>query len=271
MSATQIRFGYGSNMSVDNLRKKKNLDVGFSAPGIAHGWELGFFSAIAHVEPAFAMAQEAPNGQLHGLVFEIPSAQAEALDKQEKGYDVVVVPVHLYDGRVINAGLYSRQNGSDPEALPSLRYARLLAKGAREAGLAEDYATQLEQRFYVTPPQVRAITLAAIEAAAESPLLSMDEVAGSIPPRTSLMGMVVEVEPPFASWKNHDITRRNLIHFRGLSVDTMDVRYGQPDFFPLPRPQTNEETEYLWQNLDCLIHRGGKIVGRLREWNTNTL
>ena len=54
-----LRFGYGSNMGLRNLREKKNLNVLWSSPAVLHGWKLSFFPAIAGVEPAFAMIEPA--------------------------------------------------------------------------------------------------------------------------------------------------------------------------------------------------------------------
>merc|ERR1711916_342622 len=127
------------------MKRKKGLDVVNSAPGVLRDWKLGFFSAVAHVEPGFAMIERSPGDVVHGLAFEIPVEQAVGLDAQEVGYDVSQEDVELYDGRVIRCGVYERKGGkkADPEALPSLRYARLLKQGALESGLDPAYAEVL--------------------------------------------------------------------------------------------------------------------------------
>jgi hypothetical protein len=58
------------------------------------------------------------------------------------------------------------------------------------------------------------------------------------------------------------------VHFNGRSVDSSDLRHGQPGFLPLPRMAdcSVEEVEFLRQNLDHLLHRGGRIVARLQEF-----
>ena len=260
------RFGFGSNMSVANMAQKKNLTVLNHAPGMLRGWRLAYFAAIACVEPGFAMVEEAgEEDEVHGLCFEIPVDQARRLDEQESGYDVVEADVQLYSGEVKQAGFYKTKTAkSDPNILPSKRYALLLARGAKEAGLKDWYVAKLGQAFYVTPPEVRA---AALEAFAGNDTTMTAEQVAADKNLVSVLGYVVRLEnPPFGSWGGHVIDRRNLVHFRGFSVDTSDIRWGEEGFLPIPRAETEDELEYVWQNLDALIHRGGVVVAKLSEY-----
>ena len=132
----------------------------------------------------------------------------------------------------------------------------------------------------MTPSEVRAKTealVAAFEASEKCAVLwtaaelsKHDGTTEEKPSHTESMGYVIKCpRPPFGSWKGHSITRRNLLHFRGQSVDTEDIRPGQPGFTPLPKLSecTGEEIEWLKQNLDCLLAReGAVIVGRLKEF-----
>ena len=85
------------------------------------------------------------------------------------------------------------------------------------------------------------------------------------------MGYVVKVNPElwyFTSWKGHCITRRNLLQFNGKSLDKNDIRFDQPGYRPLPKLAdcSDEEREFLMQHLDSLLHQGGTIVARLRDF-----
>ena len=164
--------------------------------------------------------------------------------------------------------------------LPSRRYLGLLRAGAVEAGLDPAYVRRLEQlEHYVTPARVREQTRAWIaefeaDPARSHALWSAAELAehdGSDPERpahTAVLGYVVKVHAMFPSWRGHTVTRRNLVHFNGHSVDAGDIRHDQPGFLPLPDLSrcSADELEFLAQNLDHLVHQGGTIVARLREF-----
>jgi cation transport regulator ChaC len=131
------RFGYGSNLSLANLVEKKNLRPVDFVTGRIRGWRLSFdLAAIPHVEPAFATVRPAQGEEVHGVAFRISAAEAAGLDRQEGGYTVEPVGVETYEGRVIgDVGLYVPRRAGTPGLLPSLRYLRLLRRGARDAGL----------------------------------------------------------------------------------------------------------------------------------------
>ena len=178
-----------------------------------------------------------------------------------------------------NGGPGGRAAGGT-KARPSRRYLGLLQRGAREAGLDADYVERLDRHpHHVTPAAVRAQTQRWIAEFEQDParrgvrwtaeeLARFDGSAPDRPAHTSAMGYVVAYEAWFTSWRGHTITRRNLLHVRGESVDAMDIRAGEPGFLPLPDLSacSPEEQEFLWQNLEHLLHGGGRIVGRLQEF-----
>ena len=90
------------------------------------------------------------------------------------------------------------------------------------------------------------------------------------PAHTSALEYVIKINNVwvFPSWKGHTITRRNLLQFRNQSLDTNDIRYGQEGCRPLPKLNecTEEEREFLLQNLESVLHRGGEIVARLKDF-----
>ena len=51
-----------------------------------------------YVEPAWAAIRQSPHAELHGSAFLIPNDEADGLDRQEAGYNVVNVTFTSYDG-----------------------------------------------------------------------------------------------------------------------------------------------------------------------------
>lgn len=283
------RFGYGSNVGLNNL-EKKSLNPTRCVGGTIAGWELYFKKWMSpYVEPACGGIRTHPDGdagEVHGTAFLIPEEEAVALDQQERGYNVQPSRFVSYDGEVIEGvGLYVGKSGPQggEEALPSLRYLRLVQNGVREAGLSEEWIRHLDCiSHYVTPPEVRSQTEVWIaefntDPARQHELWTSEKLSkhdGSdpdVPVHVSVMGYIVKLSPelkPFASWKGHCITRRNLLQFNGKNLDKNDIRFDQPGFRPLPKLAScsDEEREYLFQNLDSLVHKGGMIVARLKDF-----
>jgi hypothetical protein len=283
MNETVWRFGYGSNLGRDTLEKKKNLTLYDYRPGCILGYRLAFEQpGPPFVDPSFASCREAPEQTLYGVAFRITKEQAAGLDQQEAGYDVKGCKfVDIQGEEILNVGLYVPQRSVD-RALPqpSLRYLRLMRSGARQAGLSADYIKVLDDTpHYQTSPEIRAVTLRAIDDFLKDPQRASKRMTSAElaehnghdshkPSHTSLLGFVVRVDAMFKSWRGHSVTRRNLLHFRGQSVDVLDIPVTDPTFRPLPRidDASAEEREFWLQNFDHLIHTGGVIVARLQEF-----
>lgn len=293
------RFGYGSNIGLETLKQKKNLNPVQYHTGTIEGWELYFMKGFKYVEPGWAAVRPSTSKILHGSAFLITDEEAEGLDRQEGGYDVLPCTFVPYEGDAIeNVGLYvpkQRAVGSEEkvveEGIPSLRYLRLLQNGAKAGQLSPEWIERLDSwEYYITPPEVRAQTnkwIAEFHSDSErkdnvwtaeelakydgSTPVSAAEEDSFLPPHVSSMEYIVKLSPKqwvFSSWKGHNITRRNLLQFNGKSLDTNDIRYDQDGFRPLPKLSecSDEEKEYLMQNLDSLLHNGGKIVARLKPF-----
>jgi len=283
------RFGYGSNIGLETLRTKKNLAPSRYLVGTIDGWELRFESGnfcLPFVETAWACVRRSnPDCKVHGSAFLLRQEQADALDAQERGYQVVPSRFVAYSGEVVDdVGLYVPPSSfSRKEGTPSLRYLRLVQKGAREAGLAPEWIRRLDGvQFYTTPPEIRRQTEGWISEFHADParrdrritaeaLAKMDGRHNNGAACTSILGYVVEIPSDclvIPCWKGHTITRRMLLHWNGKSLDRNDIRVGQPGFRPLPKLEecTKEEKEFLLQNLDSLLHRGGTIVARLQDF-----
>jgi len=297
------RFGYGSNIGLKTLKQKKNLNVSRYLVGTIKGWELYFMPGFQYVEPGWAAIR--PHGgdgggdggdgqsggrgeELHGSAFLIPNDEADGLDRQEGGYNVLPVTFTSYDGEVVEqVGLYIPKKEyipGSPEGEPSLRYLKLLKDGAKEGNLAQHWIEHLKSfPHYVTPSEVRFQTQAWIfefhnDDDRKDQLWTVEKLAkhdGSnpelFPPHTSIMGYVIQINPKiwvFSSWKGHNITRRNLLQFNGKSLDTGDIRHDEPGYRPLPKLSncSEGEREYLMQSLESQLHRGSVIVAQLDEF-----
>ena len=93
--ALSLVFRYGSNMSSEHLRNKKNLDPLASHRTVLRGYRLSFPEGfgIDFVEPAFATLVRDPDGEVHGVCTLFSADDAQKLDKmervgQERGYVV---------------------------------------------------------------------------------------------------------------------------------------------------------------------------------------
>jgi hypothetical protein len=306
-STTHVwRFGYGSNIGLTTLRLKKNLNPIKYLAGTIDGYELHFIKGIPYVEPGWAGVREGSGSdasklQLHGSAFCISLEEAEGLDRQEGGYDVKLCHFVSYDGQEVkDVGLYVPKNKQKSTAvtgasrtedeinLPSLRYLRLLQNGAKEAPLSLEWQTHLNTLpYYITPPNIRSQTLSAIQDFqsdsqrynnlwTSEQLSKYNGSSSSYPIHTSIMEYVISVPSTtwmFSPWKGHNVTRRNILQFRGLSLDTNDIRYDENGYRPLPNLKdcSDEEREYVMQNLDSILQRGGRIVGRLQEFMEDQL
>lgn len=280
------RFGYGSNIGLKVLKQKKNLNPKEYYTGTIANYELYFTPGIPFVEPGWGATRYKEGSMLHGSAFCISQEEAQKLDAQEAGYNVLPCYFTSYCGKVIdNVGLYVPKKefkSGDKEGMPSLRYLRLLQKGAREGNLEAHWIERLDkQPYYKTPLEVRSQTLKWIKEFESNPersgvywtaeeLARHDGKDEKYPAHTSALEYVIKINDAwcFPSWKGHTITRRNLLQFRGQSLDTNDIRYGQEGFRPLPKlnESTEEEREFLLQNLESVLHRGGEIVARLKEF-----
>eukprot|EP00040_Diaphanoeca_grandis_P028691 m.166564 g.166564 ORF g.166564 m.166564 type:complete len:345 (-) comp31431_c0_seq1:94-1128(-) len=310
------RFGYGSNIALSTLRTQKNLDVRRHLVGIiqsttvgsrSYGWDLYFSGFGGHVEPAYArirpvlLPEQTLNrseraSELHGSAFLIPKHEAERLDSQERGYNVLPSRFVSYDGEVVDVGVYAPKryfNESGELTIPdpkdtqnhqaaSLRYMRLIQQGAREAGLSDSWIAKLDAfPHYITPMDVRRQTLCCIEEFHSDPkrkdvrwtMQHLSKHDGSNgkehPVHVAVMQYIIKVEAKGrlnTSWKGHCITRNRLLYFRGENAS--DVRWNAEGFRPLPRQDecTAEEMEYLLQSLETLLHgNDGVIVALLKE------
>ena len=259
------RFGYGSNIGLSTLQTKKNLHPKRFLVGSIKGWSLYFQPGIPFVEPGFAAIHPVGDegntddqvDELHGSAFLISRSEAVGLDEQERSYHVLPSKFVAYDGEVIDGvGLYVPkkyvgEHGAvqkdfpleTKHGAPSLRYLNLLRNGAREAGLCDKWIKKLDSfNRYETPEDIRSQTMEWIaefhsDTERNNSIWTMEELSkydgsdpDNYPAHICVMEYIVKVGADtrtFPSWRGHCVTRRNLIHFSGLSVDTNDIRWNE--------------------------------------------
>eukprot|EP01080_Neovahlkampfia_damariscottae_P006821 gene6821-10986_t len=271
------KFGYGSNMSVENMKKKKNLEIFEHTAGILKGFKLIFKDGIAFSEPGFAaVVKGTDQDEVHGTLALISKETAEGLDIQEMGYLIQKVTVETYDNRKIEAEVYGEYPDKEIKTSPpSLRYLRLLIKGAEESNLQKEYIDKLKKVEYYEPSgevlKNRSVKIPKSKEEREKLKVFTNEELSKFngkdgnPKYTCCLGFVVDLENVwiFPSWHGRDVSNRNLLHFRGFSLDTMD---DGGKTFPKLSTLNEEEIEYLTQNLDRFIQGDNKIIGYLKEF-----
>lgn len=145
MSPQELVFAYGSNMCSERLKKYGVAPEGQGEPAYLAGYRLRFNkrsvdgSGKANVEPDACAT-------LWGVVYEIPTAQLQTLDRGEgSGYIRERKTVRTSDGHAIDVWVYVACAQAVEEPLrPYDWYKHLLVKGAKEHGLPRPYLQFLE-------------------------------------------------------------------------------------------------------------------------------
>lgn len=272
------KFGFGSNMSVAFITKKKGIPVQKHFQGIAHGWKLAFpKKGMDCVEPAFATIYPDPDSVVHGVVCGFLPEDAANMDKQEGGgsfYQKADLEITTYSGETIQANAYTAkaEDVNKETASASKRYMNILINGAIESELDASWVQMLKSLPCYTPDEATlARRKAALPPLASLPAMTIAELKqhdGSDPNkpvRMSSCGYIIEGSHPyFAIFKGRDVTSRNLNHFRGINLDKSDDKGMSP--FPILKQLPKEECDYLHTWLDHLLLQG-KVVAKLSEFH----
>ena len=271
------KFGYGSNMSQQNLRQKKQLNPLGSRRTVVRGFSLSFPAGrgIDFVEPAFATLKRDPEGEVHGVSCLLCRTDADSLDRQEGAYGIEVCRARVYDddaSESLDVEVYvpGRPLPRDhPEGCCSQRYKDLLVRGAVENDLDAAWIAKLRALPVYTPSQSTLSMRAALPAPSELPQMSIEQLrAHNGSGRDCLVsacGFIFKHTPIFSSYRGRDVTFRNLLHLRGINIDANDDGGQSP--FPNLAQLTSAELEYCLQNRDRLMHKSeGGPVAVLREF-----
>lgn len=281
--APRWKFGYGSNMNPEFLKRKKSVTALQCEPCVLKDWALifPFGFGMACVEPSFAAIGRDPGSEVHGTVCLLSEEDCQSLDKQEGGgsaYDVVTCPVQCYNGQTLQAECYVKKNQSPvseiKQGAPSRRYLNIIINGARKANLDPKYIAALEAREYYIPSQDtlqrRADMCDGVDPSS-LPQISLAELKQrngddeKVAAWTGSLGYVIQSSKPWKSFKGRDITFRNILHYRGVSLDQHDDGGVSP--FPIIEQLKAEELEYAKQWRDWLLtDKDAVVVGALKEF-----
>lgn len=124
---TNLYFAYGSNLHVDQMRRRCP-DSRLVGPAHLPRHELTFFGRSAAWEwGGVANVEERERGRVPGAVYEVTERDLARLDQHENMYERLQVSVH---GRGTNhtAWVYRASRGRAP-SIPSSRYLATMAHG----------------------------------------------------------------------------------------------------------------------------------------------
>lgn len=277
------KFGYGSNMSLTNLRDKKNLKPKEGKRTVLPGFQLNFLegSGIDFVEPSFASIGRNPKGkvQVHGVSALLSRADAESLDRQEgvdattgsgQYYTLELCEVTTYEGDTIKVEVYGSSSAPREQAPCSDRYRDLLVRGAVENDLDPMWITKLKTLPIYKPSADTLRARASLPPPSALPTMTIAELAlhngksADHPDMTSSCGYIFKIRAMFSSFRGRDVTFRNAIHRRGLSTDTHDDGGKSP--FPRLSQMVPEEREYALRYRDYFFAKAGAPVAVLKEF-----
>lgn len=278
-------FGFGSNMNVALVESKKGYKVHDHIAGVLPGWKVAFnLKGPDRVEEAWANAMPCPTDPtsvIHGVAIKLSLEDAANLDSQERGYQKANVVVNAYDGRTIEAYVYTKETDA-PERRPSKRYLNVLLDGARDAGLDKDYITRLAKSVTYIPSDETLALRRALPAPESLPPMTVAELAafptskesGATHVYTACYGYVVKIRIDqvfFGSHIGRDITGRASRQWRGLPLNENDDMGTPPFRTPHAMGEnSDDEREFVWNWFDHYLGKIGVegVCGFLTEYRT---
>ena len=197
------------------------------------------------------------------------------LDRTESGYNKTSTTFLAYDGRKLEGFVYvNKPSAAVTEPLaPSSRYLGVLVKGARKAGLREDYIKRLESTPTYQPSEETLKIRQSLPSPENLPKITVEELAkhngkdeANYPTRVSVLGYVIEASPWFGSHRGRDITTRFMMHYHAIPMDDNDDAGCPP--YPIVADRDPDEVEYVSRWMDHYLQKtNGKVVGFLKEFD----
>ena len=272
------KFGYGSNMGPEFLRKKKRVNPIRVERGILRGLSLSFpkGKGIDFVEPSFATLKLNPEESVHGVCTLLSVEDAISLNKQEgvgSAYNLEIHKVLLYDGSIeLDVEVYAPTKPIPvdfPEGECSVRYRDILVRGASEMSLDSLWVEKLKQLPVYIPSALTLSRRTQLPLLSTLPVMTVAELAlhngssADFPHYISSCGYVFKVKDgmPF---HGRDITIRNVLHSRGINIDSNDNGGVSP--FPRLSQLEPTELEYALQYRDRYIAKAGQPLAILKEF-----
>lgn len=135
-------FAYGSNMLSERMQARIPAAT---VVGVARlpGWQL-VWDKISQDGSGKANLRQAAGQEVWGVVYRIPAADIERLDRIEGGYQRIPVDVEI-DGKDKRTVFTYCSDQRNSHLLPFNWYKALVIKGAEEHSLPADYINQLKQ------------------------------------------------------------------------------------------------------------------------------
>lgn len=139
-------FAYGSNLVVERMRER-GAPFRAARPALLRGHRLVFDkrgfdgSGRANVAPA-------PDGWVHGVLYELEDGGLDALKGFESGYDLIDVEVELQgseEAARVPAKAFVARPDRRTNAPPTRSYVAIILQGLEEHGLPEEARLQVEQ------------------------------------------------------------------------------------------------------------------------------
>lgn len=282
------KFGYGSNISPEFVRTKKNLNVLDYRRCVLKGFALSFPAGrgIDYIEPCFATLRKDQHSEVHGTCLLLPAEDGKKLDNQEGSYDVEAHECEIYpeDDSVENKHILSAEvycpRRAEPEGNPqgpcSKRYRNILVDGAKLMKLDSNWIEKLQNLAFYTPNEATLVKRAELpifekmSGVKEMTISELKKFNGSdenLPIYTAVCGYIFEDKPFFKIYWGRDVTYRQCLQRRGISLDLNDTGGVSP--FPKLtelKEKEPEVLEYCLQQRDRMFIRSGKVVGVLKEF-----
>jgi cation transport regulator ChaC len=138
-------FAYGSNMWPARFREYGVHPEAAGMSAMLPAYRLAFNKASRKDGSGKANVEPNPDAAVWGVIYRIPDADLEALDRGEVGYERQAMRVYTAAGVGVTAWVYVATAGRvDPRLRPYTWYKQFLIEGAKEHGLPPTYVAALE-------------------------------------------------------------------------------------------------------------------------------
>jgi len=144
-SMSQQVFAFGSNMCSGRFRAYGVSPEGPGRAAVLPGHHLLFNKKSTDDKSGKANVAAQAGSDVWGVLYTIPDADLDKLDRGEGGYRRVRSSLRLTDNTSTDAWVYvAKKPQNDPPLRPYTWYKRFLVEGAREHSLPADYIANLE-------------------------------------------------------------------------------------------------------------------------------
>lgn len=146
-------FGYGSNMSLEYLQRRRGVFPKETYPGIVEGYRLIMnMEGPSFLEPSFANIIKDNEESVEGILHLISETELKKIINTEgENYKLTKLSVKTKT-KTAAATTLIYNAPTEKDIPPSRRYMRILIKAAKLSNLSEAYISKLQKRPYVYYP-----------------------------------------------------------------------------------------------------------------------